>query len=126
MLDPHSLQKLRSIEQNYDELIARLQSPIDLSYEDLLRTHQSITNLEETVNKFRNWQKIQLDSIEIEQVFRDSEIDRELYDLANIEVLSLQQKSLEYERELRILLLPKDPHDDLNVIMSMRSISKNL
>ncbi|PSB58658.1 PCRF domain-containing protein [Chamaesiphon polymorphus] len=121
MLDPHLLQQLRSIEQNYDELIAKLQSPVDLSYEDLLRTHQSITNLEETVNKFRLWKQIQIDSIEIEQLFRDSETDRELYDLANIEVLNLKQKSKECERELQILLLPKDPHDDRNVILEVQA-----
>jgi peptide chain release factor 1 len=123
MLDPNLLQQLRSIEQNYDELIAKLQSPIALSYEDLLRTYQAINSIEETVNKFRTWNKLQLDSIETEQIFRDSETDRELHDLANIEVLNLKQKSLECERELNILLLPKDPHDDLNVILEVRALN---
>jgi peptide chain release factor 1 len=123
MLDPHLLQQLRSIEQTYYELTAKLQSPIDLDREDLLRTYQAITSIEETVNKFRIWNKIQLDSIEIEQIFRDSETNRELQDLANIEVFNLKQKSLECERELKILLLPKDPHDDRNVILEVQTLT---
>lgn len=123
MLDTHLLQKLRSIEQNYDELIAKLQSPIDLSHEDLLETHQSITNLEETVNQFRTWNRLQLELVESEQIIQDSEIDRELHELAYIEILNLQQKSLDCERELRILLLPKDPHDDRNVILEVQAIT---
>ncbi len=122
MLDPYLLQQLTSLEQNYDELIAKLQSPIDLSHEDLLRRYQAITSIEETVTKFRIWNKLQLDSIEIEEIFRDSETDRELQDLANIEVLNLHQKSLECERELKILLLPKDPHDNRNVILEVQAI----
>ncbi len=123
MLDAKLLQQLRSIEQNYDELTAKLHSPIDLSHEDLLRTYQAITNIEETVKKFSNWKKIKRDSIEIEQLFRYSETDNELHDLANIEVLNLKQKSLECERELRILLLPKDPNDDLNVILEVQALT---
>ncbi len=123
MLNPNLLQQLSAIEQTYSELTAKLQSPIDLSNEDIQRICQTIASIEETVAKFIFWNKIQLDLIEIEQIFRDSETDREFQDLANIEVLNLKQKSQEYERELRVLLLPKDPHDDLNVILEVRALT---
>jgi peptide chain release factor 1 len=123
MLNSHLLQQLRSIDQNHEELTAKLQSPIDLSYEDLTQIYLDINSIEETVTKFRLWNKLQLDSIEIEQIFRDSETDRELQDLANIEVLNLKQKSLECERELKILLLPKDPNDNLNVILEVKALT---
>jgi hypothetical protein len=45
MLDPHLLQQLRSIEQNYDELIVKLHSPIDLSHEDILRTYRYLNSI---------------------------------------------------------------------------------
>ena len=123
MLDPHLLQQLRSIEQKYHELLAKLQSPIDLSHEDLLRIYRDINSIEEIVNKFRIWNKLQLELLESERIIQESEIDLELQNLANIEVLNLQQESQECERELRILLLAKDPHDDLNVILEVKALT---
>ena len=123
MLNANLLQQLRLIDQNYDELTAKLHSPLDLSHDDLLRTYQAIANIAETVKNFRNWNKLQLELVESEQIIQDSEIDRELHNLANIEVLNLKQKSLECECGLNILLLPKDPHDDLNVILEVRALT---
>jgi peptide chain release factor 1 len=123
MLAPHLLQQLRSIEQNYNELTSKLNSSIILNHDDLRQIYKEITSIEEIVNKFKIWNQIQLDSIEIEQIFRDSGTDRKLQDLANIEILNLQQKSLECERKLRILLLSKDPNDDLNVILEVQALT---
>ena len=121
MMDSNLLQQLRSIEQNYNELTSKLNSSVILDRDDLMHIYQEIASIEEIVNQFNIWNKIQLDSIEIEQIFRDSETDRELHDLANIEVLNLKQKSLECEYKLKILLLPKDPNDDRNVILEVRA-----
>jgi peptide chain release factor 1 len=123
MLAPHLLQQLRSIEQNYNELTSKLNSSIILNHDDLRQICKEIASIEEIVNKFKIWNQIRLDSLEIEQIFRDSETDRELQDLANIEVLNLNQKSLECEQELRILLLPKNPNDDLNVILEVQALT---
>jgi peptide chain release factor 1 len=157
MLDPHLLQQLRSIEQKYHELTAKLQSPIDLSHEDILRTYsgsqvygghlQSFTSLlnkafednctprtrkplyrdinsiEETVNKFRTWNKLQLESVESEQIIQDSDIDSELYRMAILEARELEIKIDELEHNLKILLLPKDPNDDKSIILEIQATS---
>jgi peptide chain release factor 1 len=123
MLDTHLLQQLRAIEQNYDALTAKLNTSNVLNHDDFIQIYGAINSIEEIVIKFRIWKKIQSDSIAIEQVLRDSDTDCELHDLANLEVLNLKQKSLEYERDLRILLLPKDPNDELNVILEVRALT---
>jgi peptide chain release factor 1 len=123
MLDPHLLQQLRSIEQTYSELTTKLQSPIDLSHEDILRTYHDINSIEETVNKFRIWNRLQLELVEAEQIIQDSEIDRELYHIAILEARALEIKIDKLEHDLKILLLPKDSNDDKSVILEIQATS---
>ena len=123
MLAPHLLQQLRSIEQSYNELTSKLHSSIDLSHEDLLQIYQSTIHFEETVTSFKIWSRIQLDLVEIAQIIHDSEDDRELDRMATIEAIELNVKSEKLEHKLKILLLPKDPHDDKSILLEIQAAS---
>jgi peptide chain release factor 1 len=123
MLDQHLLQQLRSIEQSYDKLTAKLHSSIDLSHEDLLPIYQAITDFEETVTSFKIWNKIQLDLTGTEQIILESVDDLELCRVAILEARELEIKSNKLEHKLKILLLPKDPNDNRSVILEIQATS---
>ncbi len=77
--------------------------------------------MEEVVNTYETWKAAQEDLIGARQVYKESASDPELQEMAALEVDELEQK-LEYlENRLKILLLPRDPNDDKNIMLEIRA-----
>lgn len=115
------LEKLQAIEERYDELTARLADPSVISDQAAFqKTAKAHADLEEIVVKFREYKK----TVEEKQAAREllhEKIDDELRALAAAELEELSARQEELERELKILLLPKDPNDEKNVIIEIRA-----
>ena len=81
---------------------------------------KELADISETVDKYREYKKVNKEIADLE---RDivSETDKEMKDLMNEEILSCKEKLSAISSELRILLLPKNPDDDKNVIMEIRA-----
>ncbi len=111
-------QKLEDVEKRYEELNILISDPNVISnqneWKKLMKEHSTI---EDVVFKFREYKEVQKALNEAKEMLSDSE----LKDLAEEEMLSAKEKLPILEEELKILLIPKDPNDDNNVICEIRS-----
>jgi len=114
-------EKLDQIEARYAELTEQLSSPEVLAdsarYQKLARTH---AELAEVVAKYRDWKQIERGLREARQMHVETE-DPEMKQLAHEEERQLGERKETVERELKLLLLPRDPNDEKNVIVEIRA-----
>lgn len=114
------LEKLEFINDKYDDLSHKVSDPETIAdhnlWQKLVKEHAS---LEPIVTKFREYKSV-LKSIEDSKAMLEDKLDNEFEEMVREELLELQEKKQSYEEELRILLLPKDPNDDKNVIVEIR------
>jgi peptide chain release factor 1 len=115
------LEKLEQIEKNYEELTAQISSPeimADMSvYAKTMKQHRS---LGEIVEKFREVKKLNAD-LEGAKELAEMADDDEMREMAWAEVAEIEEKLPPAEEALKLLLLPKDPNDEKNVIVEIRA-----
>ncbi len=114
------LKKLEEVEKRYMEL-GDLLSRTDIiadqeTYRRYVKEHASLS---ETVEVFRELKKVEKELEENRLILAGR--DEELKALAKEEIPLLQKKKEELERRLKIMLLPKDPNDEKNVILEIRA-----
>jgi peptide chain release factor 1 len=118
MLDDTLLAKLQAVEQRYEELGAKLSDPEVLArtgqMQKLAKEHADLRELIETLRQHRELQRRAADARELER-------DPELRELARAEQSSLEGELGRLEDQLKILLLPKDPNDDKNILLEIRA-----
>jgi peptide chain release factor 1 len=115
------LDKLEQIEARYEGLTEQISSPEVYSdpanYAKLNKQHRS---LGEVVEKYREWKQIKSELSDARELL-DSADDEEMRELARAEVTSLEERLTKSEEDLRVLLLPRDPNDEKNVILEIRA-----
>jgi peptide chain release factor 1 len=122
MAESYLLDKLKSVEQTFNELTRRLADPDTASNPDeYQKIAKSRSSLEEVVNTYETWKTATEELIGARQVLKESNSDPELQEMAALEVKELEEK-LEYlETRLKVLLLPRDPNDDKNIMLEIRA-----
>jgi peptide chain release factor 1 len=116
------LDKLRQIEQRYEELSKLISDPEVIAdnsrWQKYMKNH---AELQDVVTVYREYQKV-LDGInDAKEMLKDKDIDPELKEMAEMELEELTEKEVQLQDQLKILLLPKDPNDEKNVIMEIRA-----
>ena len=110
--------KLEEVEKKYEELSAKLIDPEVISdgklYSKYAKEHAEIS---EVVEKFREYKKTLKEKEDAEILMKDPEMK----ELAEVELYDAKEKLPKLEEELKILLIPKDPNDDKNVICEIRA-----
>jgi peptide chain release factor 1 len=115
------LDKLAGIEARYDELERLMGDPeVASDYEKVAEYAQERAGLQEMVDTFREYKR-QLQQLEDARALLESEEDPELSAMAQEEVSTLEESTMQLAETLKRLLLPKDPRDDKNVIMEIRA-----
>lgn len=115
------LEKLRKIKDRFDQVNEELSDPANQSNrEKIINLSRERINLTEIVAAYENYKQL-ISNIEGNKEIIDSSSDKELTDLANTELKELISKKDSMEEEIKILLIPKDPNDDKNVIMEIRA-----
>lgn len=113
--------QLDGVVQRYEEIRHQLSAPEIASdqekYRKLMKEMASLEVLVETYAQFKSQSKELADAKEL----LESEADPELRSLAKEEISGLQKSTEELEQELKILLLPKDPNDDKDIILEIRA-----
>ena len=120
--DDFIAQKLDSITRSYDALTERLADP-DVANDRalLLSLSRERSGIESTVKAYENWKdlnKERLDLIELEQ---SSESEPELREIVRAEGKEILKKMEDIEKEITLMLLPRDPNDDRNVMLEVRA-----
>lgn len=111
-------EKLEDVEKRYDELTKLISDPAIIAksseWQKLIKEHAEISDI---VAKFREYKKELQNIEEAKQMLED----KELKELAELEIKNSKEKLPIIEDELKILLIPKDPNDDKNIICEIRA-----
>ena len=111
-------QRLEDVEKRFDELTAKISDPAEIaqtsSWQKLMKEHAELTPI---VEKYREYKKAQKTIEENQELLKDPE----LKELAEMEIEEARESLPKIEEELKILLIPKDPDDDKNIICEIRA-----
>jgi len=112
--------KLDQIEVRFEELTRQLADPAVIADpEQYRKAAKAHSELSEVVSKYREWKHV---SSQLEQGRAMlSDADPEMREMASAEVTGLEPRLAEIEQELKVLLLPKDPNDEKNVVLEIRA-----
>jgi len=113
-------QKLDDIERRFDSLNAQMADPGVINDSALYRkVSKSHSELAEVVAKYREWKEATRNLADSRGML--TETDPELRSMAEEEVAKLEPAITRYEEELKVLLLPKDPNDEKNVVLEIHA-----
>jgi peptide chain release factor 1 len=111
------LEKLKALALRYEDLEAQLADPGVYGDADRLRqVNRELKELGPVVETYRAWEKAERDRLDAEELLHDPDCR----ELAQEELSAAKRELARLEQELKLLLLPKDPNDDRNVIMELR------
>jgi peptide chain release factor 1 len=114
--------KLESIAKRYDELTRLLGDPAVLCDPDMLRRHaKEQAELRPIVTAYQAYGKTRQELQDNQELLHSETLESEFAALVQEEITVLQQRLAALEQELRLLLLPRDPHDTRSVIMEIRA-----
>src|SRR5512138_1564203 len=113
------LEKLKGIEERYDQLGKEFLE-VGNNYQRAAEINKERVELESIVDKAREYRQA-VKSLEEAHTILDSEKDPDMIALADADVAELTPKIEELEKEIRNMLVPKDPRDDKNVIVEIRA-----
>jgi peptide chain release factor 1 len=111
-------QRLEDVEKRYEELTVKISDPAEIAqnqtWQKFMKEHSELTPI---VEKYREYKKLKKTIEENEELLKDPE----LKELAEIEIIESKERLPKVEEELKILLIPKDPDDDKNIICEIRA-----
>ena len=111
-------QKLEDVEKKYEDLTKKISDPeiiaAQTEWKNYMKEH---ADLEPIVLKYREYKKVKQQLDEAKEMLNDPE----LKDLAEMDYLDCKEKLPKLEEELKLLLIPKDPDDDKNIICEIRA-----
>ncbi|HET9016377.1 MAG TPA: PCRF domain-containing protein, partial [Thermomicrobiaceae bacterium] len=120
MTATHAFQRLRDIEERYEELERLLADPeVATDPEKLIQYGRERADIEDVVEVYRELVRVDEQIGEAEALVSGD--DSELAALAEEELADLRRRRQDVEERLRLLLVPKDPNDEKNVIVEVRA-----
>lgn len=114
------LNRLEDLERKYDELSELLANPEVINNQTEFQKHaRSQASLADLVTVYREYKNIANQIAQVKALLAE-ELDSEMREMAQLEEEELLDQKKKMEDELKILLLPKDPNDEKNVIVEIR------
>ncbi|MBQ7822098.1 MAG: peptide chain release factor 1 [Clostridia bacterium] len=115
------LEKLKQVKARYENISLEISNPEIISdpekYKTLMREHKQLTPV---VEKYNEYIRCESDMNGALELLEDKDADADMRELASEEYYELKDRLSELYSELRVLLLPRDPNDDKNVIVEIR------
>jgi peptide chain release factor 1 len=112
--------KLEQLEKKFEELNQQMADPAVIADSDQYRkVTKAHSEIGEIVGRFREWKRLQDSLQQARAMIHDA--DPDLRAMAEEEIASLEPEQLKVEEDLKILMLPKDPLDDKNVVLEIRA-----
>lgn len=114
--------KLESVEQRYQSIEFELANNTAVlsdikMYSDMVKEYNSLSPL---VEKYREYKKVLSECDDAEKIMSESD-DPELKEMAQDEYKSLKERSATLKNEISVMLIPRDPNDDKNIIVEIRA-----
>lgn len=115
------LDRLQSLEDRYNKLNELLSDPEIISNTNKLRDYsKEQSDLEEAVATYRIYKQASEELADAKEMLEDDS-DEDMLEMVKAEIAELIEQCEELEEKLKVLLLPKDPNDDKNVIVEVRA-----
>jgi peptide chain release factor 1 len=112
-------ERLDQAEARFNELSAKMTDPAVINDSDQYRkVSKARSELAEMVDKYADWKRTDSELRDARLMLTESDVD--LRQMAELEVARLEPELVQIEQELKVLLLPKDPNDEKNVILEIR------
>jgi peptide chain release factor 1 len=112
--------KLEQMEARFEDLTRRLADPALIAdASEYRKAAKARSDVEEVVNRFRDWKKAASEFDQARGMLQEQ--DPELRQMATEEAARLEPELARIEQEIKVLLLPKDPNDDKNVVLEIRA-----
>ncbi len=112
--------KLDFITEKYDDLSHKVSDPDVIANQPVWQKYiKEMGEMEPIVKKYTEYKKAKEDLAEAKEMLEDG--DEEMRELAKMEISDLEETISNAEDELKVLLLPKDPNDEKNVILEIRA-----
>ena len=114
--------KLHEVERRYDELMALVSDAAVQADPAEYRKHtKALAGIQPLVEKFREYKAVVAETAETTELAENSGEDVELRELARQELATLTERSESLLAEIKVLILPKDPNDERNVMLEIRA-----
>lgn len=115
-------ERLQVLEDRYNKLNELLSDPEVVSDIDNLRKYsKEQSDLEEVVMSYRKYKEVTSELDDAKMMLDDEDLDQEMSEMVKLEIDELEESAETLEEKLKILLLPKDPNDDKNVVVEIRA-----
>lgn len=112
--------KLDLAEDRYEEISHKLSDPaVIANQEEYRKLMKEYSELEVIVAKYREYKKVQKDIAEAKELLQDK-LEQEFREMVQMELKEAEENIEKIKKELKILLVPKDPNDDRSVIVEIR------
>ncbi len=113
-------EKLANVVNRYNELESLISAP-DLGSDNLVKMNKELAALAPVVEAIKNRNKLEQDMLDSKSMMDDTNLDKEMRELAEVEYYDLKEKLPALDHEIRILLLPKEEDDEKNAILEVRA-----
>ncbi|MGM8211426.1 peptide chain release factor 1 [Virgibacillus sp. W0430] len=114
------LDRLQTLEDRYNKLNELLSDPDVISDTNKLREYsKEQSGLQAVVTAYREYKTVSTELTDAKAML-DDDLDTEMTEMVKLEINELSSRKEELAEQMKILLLPKDPNDDKNVIMEIR------
>jgi len=114
------VEKIKLIVDTYETLEKELASG-NISKEDFVKKSKEYSSIGEIINQAKGYLSFEKEKLDLEKIVEDKKSDKEMVQLAKKELNELLEKNNNYEKILRIYLLPKDEADSKNAILEIRA-----
>jgi len=114
------IEKVKLIVDTYETLEKELASG-DIDKKDFVKKSKEYSSIGEVINEARGYVRFEKEKKELEKIIDEKDGDKEMIKLAESELIRLSEKKGEYEKKLKIYLLPKDEADAKNAILEIRA-----
>ena len=114
------IEKIKSIVDTYKALEKQLSSS-DIDKKDFVKKSKEYSSIGEIIKEAKGYLDLEKEKKELEKMIIEKDSDKEMIQLAENELIQLSEKKKEYEKKLKIYLLPKDEADSKNAILEVRA-----
>ncbi len=115
------LEKLKNVKDKFDKITEQLSDPVILADQSkLVNLSKERSELLELVKTYEEYSKLVAELKGAQEII-DTVDEKELVEIAEAELKKLKEKKIELEEKIKLLLIPKDPDDDKNVIVEIRA-----
>lgn len=115
------IEKLEKIKKHFEDINQQLSDPeLQKDREKVIQLSKERSELEEIISSYKKYSQV-LNNIKGNKEIIDNEKDSDLIEMAEAELEELETEALKIEEEIKLLLLPKDPNDDRDIIMEIRA-----